>query len=111
MTSSTNVLRPIWRLAAPVLLGQVLNTLVGLVDMYLAGQYLRENSYLAAINLMVYLLWILPNLFSAVAIGATALVACAPAAAPTCCAPAAAPTCSAPAAAPTCAVPAAACCN
>jgi putative MATE family efflux protein len=75
LTSSSDVLRPIWRLAAPVLLGQVLNTLVGLVDMYLAGQFLKENSYLAAINLMVYLLWILPNMFSAVAIGATALVA------------------------------------
>lgn len=62
------------RLAAPVLLEQILAVLVWLSDRVLTGHYL-ETSHLAAITLMAYLLWLVYGLFSVVAIGATALVA------------------------------------
>jgi len=72
---SRSVLRPILTLALPVLAEQVLNISVGFVDTYLAGNYLQQPRYLAAIGQMAYMLWLIPNLFSAVSIGATALVA------------------------------------
>lgn len=62
-------------LALPVLAEQLLTMLVGYTDWWLAGHYLREPSYLAAMGLMAYVLWLLPTMFSAVAIGATAMVA------------------------------------
>lgn len=49
--------------------------LVGYTDWFLAGRYLKEDSYLAAMGLMVYMLWVLPTLFAAIAIGATAVIA------------------------------------
>lgn len=49
--------------------------LVGYVDWWLAGHFLQEAPFLAAMSLMVYVLWLIPSMFSAVAIGATALVA------------------------------------
>lgn len=73
VNSGTRPLRSVLVLSAPVLLEQLLGMLVGLVDTWLTGNYLPGNDYLAAIGLMAYMLWFIPNLFSAVAIGATAL--------------------------------------
>lgn len=74
VTDSGGVWRPMVRLAGPVLLEQILILLVGLVDMWLAGKFLQQP-HLAAIGLMAYLLWMIPALFSAISIGATALIA------------------------------------
>ena len=62
------------RLAMPVLLEQLLGILVWFSDRLLVGHYL-DTSHQAAITLMAYLLWLMYGLFSAVAIGATAMVA------------------------------------
>jgi putative MATE family efflux protein len=62
------------RLALPVLMEQVLVMLVGFVDTWLTGRYLLPD-HLAAIGLISYLLWLIPCMFGAVAIGATALIA------------------------------------
>ncbi len=62
--------RPLFRLALPVLLEQTLVMLVGLVDLWLAGNYL-QSAHLAAMGLVSYILWLIPCLFGAVAIGAT----------------------------------------
>jgi len=61
-------------LALPVLVEQLLHMLVGLVDTWLAGNYLVGDHYVAAIGLMAYVLWLLPCMFSTIAIGATAMV-------------------------------------
>ena len=61
-------------LATPVLLEQVLTTLVGFVDVWLTGHFVSGDAPMAAIGLMAYVLWLLPNMFAAVAIGCTALV-------------------------------------
>jgi putative MATE family efflux protein len=71
---ATDVVRPMLRLALPVLAEQVLAMLVGLVDTWLTGQFFSE-SHLAAMNLMAYALWTLPMMFSTVGIGATAMIA------------------------------------
>lgn len=68
------VVRPLLRLAWPVLAEQLLAMLVGLSDTALTGYFLEER-HLAAINLMAYLLWLVYAIFSVVAIGAAALVA------------------------------------
>ena len=62
------------RLALPVLVEQVLVMLVGLCDTWLTGRFLGRE-HLAAMNLMSYTLWLLPALFAAVGIGATAMIA------------------------------------
>lgn len=62
------------RLAMPVLAEQLLNMLVGFSDQLLTGRYLDEP-HLAAVNSMVYLLWLLTNLFVVVSIAATAMTA------------------------------------
>ncbi len=62
------------RLAAPVLLEQLLGMAVWFSDRLLTGHYL-DTPHLAAITLMAYVLWLVWGLFSAVAIGATAMVA------------------------------------
>lgn len=62
------------RLAWPVLVEQLLVTMVGLVDLWLTGHYLQQP-HLAAIGLMSYVLWLIPSIFGIVAIGATALTA------------------------------------
>jgi putative MATE family efflux protein len=56
-----------------VLVEQLLNMLVGLVDTWLTGNYLSTDAHLAAIGLMAYVMWLLPSMFAAVAIGATAM--------------------------------------
>lgn len=63
------------RLALPVLVEQTLNLSVGYTDWWLTGNYLITPDYKAAMGLMAYVMWLLPNLFAAVSIGATALVA------------------------------------
>lgn len=73
-STASGVLRPVLRLAVPVIFEQLLAMLVGLSDTYLTGRYLTEE-HLAAISSMAYLTWILNSLFVVVTIGATALVA------------------------------------
>jgi putative MATE family efflux protein len=62
------------RLALPVLAEQSLSMLVGFSDQLLTGWYL-EQEHLAAVNSMVYVLWLLSNLFVFVTIAATAMTA------------------------------------
>ncbi|MDY0169018.1 MAG: MATE family efflux transporter [Thermoguttaceae bacterium] len=62
------------RLAAPVLLEQILGMAVWFSDRLLTGHYL-DTPHLAAITVMAYVLWLVWGLFSVVAIGATAMVA------------------------------------
>ena len=64
-----------FKLAIPVLIEQSLVMLVGLIDTYLAARYLGDNSYIAAIGVMAYILWMIPCTFGIIAIGSTALVA------------------------------------
>lgn len=63
------------RLALPVMAEEMLNLLVGYTDWWLTGHFLKGHDYQAAMSLMAYTLWLLPSLFSVVAIGALALVA------------------------------------
>ena len=72
---TAGTLRPIIRLAWPVMTEELLNLFVGYTDWWLAGRFLQGDQYQAAMALMVYILWLIPSLFSAVAIGATALIA------------------------------------
>ena len=60
-------------LALPVLAEELLNMLVGYADWWLTGHFLEGTQYQAAMALMAYILWLLPSLFAAVAIGATAM--------------------------------------
>ena len=68
---SAGTLRPLLGVALPVLAEQLLNVLVGFVDTYLAGNILPGASYLAAIGLMAYTLWLISTMFASVAIGTT----------------------------------------
>lgn len=72
--ASPGALRPLLRLALPVFFEESLNLLVGYTDWWLTGHYLEGSAYQAAMGLMAYLIWLLMGLFSAVAIGASALV-------------------------------------
>lgn len=72
---SDRPLRPLLRLAWPVLAEELLNLLVGYTDWWLTGHFLEGAAYQAAMGLMAYLVWLVLSLFSAVSIGATALVA------------------------------------
>ena len=62
------------RLAAPVLVEQVLVMLVAFIDQWLAGRYLEEP-HLAAMSLIWYVMWVVPTMFGMIAIGSSALVA------------------------------------
>ncbi len=68
------LLKPVLRLAGPVVLEQLLNMLVAFVDQWLAGRALAPE-HLAAIGLIWYVLWFIPALLGGLAIGATAVVA------------------------------------
>ncbi len=74
LTNATGTLRPLLRLAWPVLTEQMLVMMVGFVDLWLTGKYL-QSQHLAAIGLMSYVLWLIPSIFGIVSIGATALTA------------------------------------
>lgn len=77
--SKTPLAEPLVRtmllLAVPVLLEESLNMLVGLTSRFLVGWFIPGEEPQAAMGLIAYLLWLIPSLFSAVAIGGTALVA------------------------------------
>jgi putative MATE family efflux protein len=62
-------------LALPVMAEESLTLLVGYTDWWLASHFLEGIEYKAAMGLMSYVLWLLPSLFAAIAIGATALIA------------------------------------
>ncbi len=72
---TTHPWRAMWTLALPVMAEELANLLVGYTDWYLAGKYLPGESPKAAMSLVAYFLWILPTLFSTVAIGALAVTA------------------------------------
>jgi putative MATE family efflux protein len=74
LDNTPGTVRPLLRLALPVLLEQLLVMLINYADTALAGQYLGKSE-LAAIGLMYYAVWLLQNVFSLVAIGSAALVA------------------------------------
>jgi putative MATE family efflux protein len=63
------------RLTLPVLIEQMLHLLVGLTDMWLTGNFLPGEAYVAAMTLMIYALWLVGNVFGFVALGSTSLVA------------------------------------
>jgi putative MATE family efflux protein len=63
------------RLALPALAEQLLGAMVMLVDVWLAGRYLKDAPELAAIGLIAYAVWFLTAMFDFVALGATAMTA------------------------------------
>ncbi len=65
------------RLAAPVLAEETLTLMVTWTDWWLTGRYLTGggDAVKAAMGLMGYTMWLIPSLFAAVAIGATAIIA------------------------------------
>lgn len=67
-------LRPLLLLAWPVLIEQLLTMLLGFSDIWLVGHYL-DPAHLAAMTLLNYILWLLPNLFALIGVGATAMIA------------------------------------
>jgi putative MATE family efflux protein len=67
--------RPMLWLTLPVLVEQMLHILVGFTDLWLTGNFLQEEAYVAAMTLMIYALWLVGNMFGFVALGSTALVA------------------------------------
>lgn len=63
-------------LALPVLAEETLTLAVGYTDWWLTGHYLPgDDAAKAAMGLMSYVMWLIPSMFSAIAIGATALIA------------------------------------
>ncbi|MEC9117202.1 MAG: hypothetical protein VX607_10065, partial [Planctomycetota bacterium] len=67
--------KPMLRLAVPVMAEETLLLLVGYTDWWLTGNFLSGSEPKAAMALMSYMMWLMPSLFSAIAIGATAVVA------------------------------------
>ncbi len=65
------------RLAVPALAEEVLVLMVTWTDWWLAGHYFSDDgdATKTAMGLMAYVMWLLPSMFAAVAIGATALIA------------------------------------
>jgi putative MATE family efflux protein len=62
-------------LTLPVLIEQMLHVLVGFTDLWLTGNFLPGEAYVAAMTLMIYALWLVGNVFGVVALGSTAMVA------------------------------------
>ena len=75
LIDTPGTLRPMLRLTMPVLAEQVLHLLVGFTDMWLTGNLLGNDAYVAAMALMIYALWLTANLFAFVSLGATAMTA------------------------------------
>lgn len=75
LIESPGTLRPMLRLAMPVLVEQVLHLLVELVDLWITGNLLHNDAYLAAMALLVYVLWLVNMLFAFIFYGTTALTA------------------------------------
>ena len=65
------------RMAIPALAEETLVLMVTWTDWLLASRYFAEDgdATKAAMGLMAYLMWLIPSMFSVVAIGATALIA------------------------------------
>jgi putative MATE family efflux protein len=65
------------RLVAPALAEEFLVLMVTWTDWWLAGHYFAADgdATKTAMGLMAYVMWLLPSMFAAVAIGATALIA------------------------------------
>jgi putative MATE family efflux protein len=62
-------------LALPVLAEESLMLLVGWTDWWLTGHFVPGDAAKAAMSLMAYTMWLIPSLFAAISIGATAMVA------------------------------------
>lgn len=62
-------------LALPVMAEELANLMVGYTDWWLAGRFLAGDSPKAAMSVVAYSLWLLPTIFSAIAIGSQAVVA------------------------------------
>ena len=75
LIETPGAIRPMLRLTMPVLAEQCLHLLVGFTDMWLTGNLLGDEAYVAAMSLMIYSLWLTANLFAVVALGATAMTA------------------------------------
>jgi putative MATE family efflux protein len=75
LIESPGTLRPMLRLTMPVVAEQMLHLLVGFTDMWLTGNLLGDDAYIAAMSLMMYALWLIANLFAFVSLGATAMTA------------------------------------
>lgn len=73
MIENPGTFRPMIRLAMPVMLEQSLHLLVELTDLWLTGRHLPGDTYLAAMTLMAYVLWILGMLFGFIFYGSAAL--------------------------------------
>src|SRR5882757_3489962 len=67
--------RPMLWLTLPVLVEQMLHVLVGFTDLWLTGNFLPGEAYVAAMTLMIYALWLVGNVFGVVALGSTAMIA------------------------------------
>src|SRR4029079_10209481 len=67
--------RPMLWLTLPVLVEQMLHVLVGFTDLWLTGNFLPGEAYVAAMTLMIYALWLVGNVFGVVALGSAAMVA------------------------------------
>jgi putative MATE family efflux protein len=77
IVDSSSNLRPMLRMAIPALAEETLVLMVTWTDWVLASRYFAEDgdATKAAMGLMAYLMWLIPSMFSVVAIGATALIA------------------------------------
>jgi len=75
--ASTSTFRSMARLAIPALAEECLVLAVTWTDWWLAGHYFQADgdATKAAMGMMGYVMWLVPSLFAAVAIGATAMVA------------------------------------
>ncbi len=62
-------------LTLPVLIEQILHVLVGFTDLWLTGNFLPGEAFVAAMTLMIYALWLVGNVFGVVALGSTAMIA------------------------------------
>jgi putative MATE family efflux protein len=74
LVDAPGTFRPMLRLTLPVLLEQMLHTLVGFTDLWLTGNFLLGEAYVAAMTLMIYALWLIGNIFGVVAFGSAAMV-------------------------------------
>jgi putative MATE family efflux protein len=75
LIDSPGTFRPMLWLTLPVLVEQLLHTLVGFTDLWLTGNFLPDEAYVAAMTLMIYALWLVGNVFGVVALGSAAMVA------------------------------------
>lgn len=75
LIEAPGTLRPMLWLTLPVLVEQMLHLLVGFVDLWLTGNFLPGEAYVAAMTLMIYALWLIGNVFGFVALGSTAMIA------------------------------------